>query len=85
MCMCIYTPQTTHRYESAEMFWMLHDCKVPVKHLVYDKVDHSLFVTGWQQQPRETGVCDDYGQDLPTCCGDLLRVATERVDVQYCR
>lgn len=35
------------RFESAEMFWMLHDCGVPSKHLVYNKVGHGDFVTGW--------------------------------------
>lgn len=25
------------RYESAEMYWMLRDCGVPAKHLVYNK------------------------------------------------
>lgn len=25
------------RFESAEMYWMLHDCGVPAKHLVYNK------------------------------------------------
>lgn len=25
------------RYESAEMYWMLRDCDVPAKHLVYNK------------------------------------------------
>lgn len=26
------------RYESAELYWRLFDCGVPVKHLVYNKV-----------------------------------------------
>lgn len=26
------------RYESAEMYWRLYECGVPVKHLVYNKV-----------------------------------------------
>lgn len=68
-----------NRYESAEMY-MLHDCGVPTKHLVYDKVDHSLFVTGWRAAPDESrGV----GDDLPACCGDLLRVLSGSVQVAY--
>jgi len=30
------------RYESAEMYWRLYDCGVPVKHLVYNKVGPHL-------------------------------------------
>jgi hypothetical protein len=36
------------RYESAEMFWRLNDCGVPVKHLMYVKLSHADFVTGWR-------------------------------------
>jgi hypothetical protein len=32
------TDMTVPWYESAEMYWRLHDCGVPVKHLVYNKV-----------------------------------------------
>lgn len=64
------------------MFWMLHDCYVPAKHLVYDKVEHSLFVTGWRAAPEQG---HDTGKDLPACCWDLLCVLSGRVEVAYCR
>lgn len=44
---CTIAPR---RFESAELFWMLHDCGVPAKHLVYNKITHGDFVTGWTPQ-----------------------------------
>lgn len=44
------------RYESAEMFWRLHDCGVPTKHLLYPGLSHADFVIAWRplQQRRHT-------------------------------
>ena len=60
------------RFESAEMFWMLHDCGVPAKHLVYNKVTHGDFVTGWT--PRREG------EVIPTSPHDSLPI---RVIVKF--
>lgn len=38
------TDMTVPWYESAEMYWRLYDCGVPVRHLVYNKVGHGDFV-----------------------------------------
>jgi hypothetical protein len=35
------------RYESAELYWRLFDCEVPVKHLVYNKVGLGSDGPGW--------------------------------------
>jgi hypothetical protein len=32
------------------MFWMLHDCGVPVKHLVEPFAGHGDYVTTWRGQ-----------------------------------
>ena len=41
------------RYESAELYWLLHDCGVPVKHLTYNKLTHGDFVTRWHPQKKQ--------------------------------
>lgn len=33
------------------MYWRLHDCQVPAKHLLYKKLTHADFVTGWKPGP----------------------------------
>jgi hypothetical protein len=34
------------------MFWMLHDCGVPVKHLVEPFAGHGDYVTSWAGRQR---------------------------------
>jgi hypothetical protein len=40
----------TCRYESAELYWRLFDCGVPVKHLVYNKVSRVGALAGTQPE-----------------------------------
>lgn len=37
------------------MFWMLHDCGVPVKHLVEPFAGHGDYVTTWRGRPGHGG------------------------------
>jgi len=67
-------------YQSAEMFWMLHDAGCPVKHLCYPFVDHVDFVTGWTKTLQGKGS----GPRLPDQCTDLLAIITEKTPVEYC-
>ena len=40
------------RYESAEFYWLLHDCGVPAKHLCYLQTTHGEFVTKWRSRRK---------------------------------
>lgn len=40
------------RYESAQFFWLLHDCGVHAKHLCYQRTTHGEFVTAWRPRRK---------------------------------
>lgn len=71
------------------MFWMLHDCGVPVKHLVEPFAGHGDYVTTWRGRPShksgsKVGLLG--GAILPLCvhshckesAADMLRPALLR-------
>jgi hypothetical protein len=64
------------RYESAEMFWRLHDCGVPAKHLLYTKLSHADFVTAWR--PLRQGE----GRQVGNGSGRTLRKAEDSVGLR---
>lgn len=57
------------RYESAEMYWRLYDCGVPVKSLVYNKVGHGDFVVNFPSCLHKAGsvrgVVNEFDNDHP--------------------
>ncbi|EFN56733.1 hypothetical protein CHLNCDRAFT_144155 [Chlorella variabilis] len=77
------TDVTVPWYESAEQFWLLHDCGVPAKHLVYNKVSHGDFVTGWAALPRISGQPATDEGDLPPHAADLVKIVSSRAAVRY--
>lgn len=68
-------------YESAEMFWMLHDCGVPVKHLVEPFAAHADYVISWRPRPSSKGA--DMGEDLPDVAREMLLIVSEQVEPQW--
>ncbi|KAL4442435.1 hypothetical protein ABPG77_005019 [Micractinium sp. CCAP 211/92] len=79
------TDLTVPWFESAEMYWMLHDCGIPAKHLVYNKVGHVEFVTEWAALPRISGTAAGDEADLPPHAADLVKVVSGRARVAYSR
>lgn len=63
-------------YESSEMYWRLQDCGVPVKHLVYDKGEHSDFVTDWRPLVTFDGRVHQEVEDLHSSAADLVQIAS---------
>lgn len=63
------TDVTVPWYESAEQFWLLHDCGVPAKHLVYNKVRRAG--AGLEQGRRS---CDVPSGAAPAICGCVVVV-----------
>ncbi|BDA51015.1 probable isoprenylcysteine alpha-carbonyl methylesterase I at N-terminal half [Coccomyxa sp. Obi] len=84
-------------YESAEMFWRLYDCGVPVKHLVYPKLTHGDFVISWKPLQQTPSGCSggthstitvramesSNADGLADFREDLLDVLTEQAIVRY--
>eukprot|EP00887_Chlorella_sp_A99_P007116 scaffold2.g7116.t1 len=69
------TDVTVPFVESAEMYWLLHDCGVPAKHLVYTRVSHGDFVTCWRPLPQLGAATAGTANDLPGHASDLVAVA----------
>ena len=67
-------PAQICRHESAEMFHALRDCGVPVRTLLYDRVGHADFVTGWHVQTRVGGRPTHDTSDLAPFAADLVAV-----------
>ena len=53
MCGCVL-----FRYESAQFYWLLHDCGIPAKHLCYLRTAHGDFVTGWRAKRKVCHLAD---------------------------
>jgi len=59
-------------YESADLYWSLHDCGVLVRNLVYNRVGHGEFVVGWR--PRPSPVAWHATSDLPDYAADFVNI-----------
>lgn len=68
------------------MYWLLHDCGVPAKHLVYTRTGHADFVVGWRPLAVLGSAAGAAGEeDLPDFAGDLVRVCSRQVAPQFNR
>ena len=76
-------------WESAELYWLLHDCGVPAKHLVYHKVSHGDFVVGWHAAVQLGGTAGGAqgaaaaAGDLSGFAADLLAVVSGQVELDW--
>ena len=52
------------RYESAQFYWLLHDCGVPAKHLCYLRTAHGEFVTDWRTKRKVCRLADERESDV---------------------
>ena len=60
------------------MYWALRDCGAPARKLVYTRVGHADFVTGWRPLPALGGAAASAATgDLPAFSADLVRLLAQ--------
>ncbi|KAK9804327.1 hypothetical protein WJX72_007043 [[Myrmecia] bisecta] len=77
--------RTVPWHESAEMYWHLHDCSVPCKHLMYEKPGHADFVIDWRPLSGHKAGDAFSTAGLPDFAEDVVKIVTNQVEVQYTR
>ena len=71
-------------YESADMHWALHDCGIPSKALIYNRVGHGDFVVNWKPLPTPLDVHTT--DDLAEYAADFVNIVRGEVkDLSYSR
>lgn len=71
-------------YESADMHWALHDCGIPSKALIYNRVGHGDFVVNWRPLPTPLDVHTT--EDLDGFAADFVNIVLGEVkDLSYSR
>jgi hypothetical protein len=71
-------------YESSDMHWALHDCGIPSKALIYNRVGHGNFVVNWRPLPTPLDVHTT--QDLDEYAADFVNIVLQEVrDLSYFR